>query len=70
MQNNYPDGQFQSVISSFEPKKSYRVSQSTFGSSSNLGTKTLMRFNPRLIALGEAGSLMGSASKGMARSAS
>ena len=48
--NNFAEGQFQSVVSSFSPKKSYRVSQSTFGSPMS---KTQMKFNPRLIALGE-----------------
>lgn len=33
-QNNFSEGQFQSVVSSFDPKKSFRVTQQTFGSPS------------------------------------
>lgn len=55
--NNFSEGHFQSVLSSFEPKKSYRVNQSTFGSPSNKNGSG-QKFNPRLIALGESGSLM------------
>eukprot|EP00347_Sterkiella_histriomuscorum_P015307 403357518 len=53
--NYFSEGHFQSVVSSFEPRKTYRVSQSTFGSPMS---KSQMKFNPRLIAFGEAGSLM------------
>ena len=49
--NHFSDGHFQSVISSFEPKKTYRVSQSTFGSPMSMNS-TGTRFNPRLIMLG------------------
>ena len=47
--NHFKLGQFQSVISSFEPKKSFRVRPGTFGNPSLNMTKT----NPRLMVLGD-----------------
>lgn len=56
--NHFSDGQFLSMISSFDPKKSYRVTQSTFGTPKNLKTSS-KDFNPRLVALGESGGFSG-----------
>ena len=54
-ENHFSDGGFQTLVSSFDPKKNFRMTQSTFGSPSN---KSLMKFNPRLIALGDASTMM------------
>ena len=48
-QNNFSEGQFQTVLSSFDPKKSYRVTQSTFGSPMNES----MKASARLLALND-----------------
>jgi len=50
--NHFSDGNFLSVVSSFEPKKSYRVKKSTFGDAPSMNS-TATRFNPKLIALSE-----------------
>ena len=59
-QNYFSEGQFQSIVSSFEPKKSFRITQDTFGSPQHYGTTqsglnltTSGKFSvPRLITLG------------------
>ena len=51
--NHFSEGQFQSIVSSFTPKKTYRVKQTTFGEPPSLNS-TLSKFSPKLIALGEA----------------
>ena len=48
-QNNFSEGQFQTIKSSFEPKKSYRVTQSTFGNAMNES----MKGSARLLALND-----------------
>ncbi len=48
--NHFGEGNFQSVISSFEPRNTYRVGTGTFG---NPMARTAGKFNPRQIALGE-----------------
>jgi len=44
--NHFSDGQFQSIISSFEPKKTFRVTQSTFGSPKSKFAATQSSFYP------------------------
>jgi hypothetical protein len=50
--NHFFDGTFQSVVSSFDPKKSYRITKSTFGSPPSLNSSG-KKFNPKLIMLGD-----------------
>jgi hypothetical protein len=50
--NHFSDGQFQSVLSSFEPRKTFRVTKSTFGSPSRM-SHTGKQFNARAALVGD-----------------
>ena len=46
--NHFSEGQFQSVISSFSPKKNFRSKQDTFGDLHSLNS-TQSKFAPKLL---------------------